>query len=340
MAVWVQVGVVPGCIGSSLDEVHIETTKRAKHEQENRAASGHGTLENGAVQVGTRYRSLQLAGNRQDNEAAKVVTFIVIGPNVGKASHVPSPFYHRPVAAKTTLPTTTPAIATSSNTVPQQDRASTQATSNDGEAARRQGDNGKTATTTSRPWARQRRRSTTLTAAPARRCSDDDEVILFTMMGRQWRRSDNDHDDIDIGSPSHSMTRTRTIHATSSLVSSISPLTSYTHTHTFSGFTQGSGFRFGVQRRLSPNRTKTGPDLQEVQCAQARARKHARIAHALAWLSLLLLPKPEPTVAAPNAQGVELVEGDGMQDDVEEFCVRWSARCCRRHITRSHLNLK
>ncbi|KAH9015497.1 hypothetical protein EDB84DRAFT_1567670 [Lactarius hengduanensis] len=59
MAVWVQVGVVPGCVGSSLDEVRIETTKR---EQENRAASS-------------------------------------------------------PVAAKTTLPTTAPANATSSNTV-------------------------------------------------------------------------------------------------------------------------------------------------------------------------------------------------------------------------------
>ncbi|KAH9019440.1 hypothetical protein EDB85DRAFT_1896643 [Lactarius pseudohatsudake] len=43
------------------------------------------------------------------------------------------------------------------------------------------------------------------------------------------------------------------------------------------------------------------------------ACKHTRIAHTLARLSLLLLPKPEPTVAATNAQGVELVEGDGTE---------------------------
>ncbi|KAH9018399.1 hypothetical protein EDB85DRAFT_1897208 [Lactarius pseudohatsudake] len=54
------------------------------------------------------------------------------------------------------------------------------------------------------------------------------------------------------------------------------------------------------------------PTITILQCAWARAHKHARIAHTLARLSLLLLPKPEPTVAAPDAQGVELVEGDGI----------------------------
>ncbi|KAH9031376.1 hypothetical protein EDB85DRAFT_1891177 [Lactarius pseudohatsudake] len=315
MAVWVQVGVVPGCVRSSLDEVRIETTKR---EQENRAASSAHpgeTWRTGGREGGRRGGSASVHGTSAEVRASseKTASTTVAAPKkvpgpwssssvsslrrawytgkwcsagwnslqiitvsrgqTGQQSgtvfgqklptfprpsaivRLPSDHRLRFLSPPAAQPILTPGRYLSDvrpgmeaqsplrplfpllplplrrhqiqlTVRPRKPPAMTGRQRDDDKAImarrqrRHQGHD-----------ARQRQRNTTLAVASARRCSDSGEMVQRQQQrcgagtASQWRRSDNDHNDIDIGSPSHSMAHTCTTHATSSLAS-ISSLTS------------------------------------------------------------------------------------------------------------------